>query len=54
MLMKLPIDVINYVIVHELAHIEHKHHQKSFWACVKHYLPNYQKHVQELKQYFTT
>ena len=54
MLMKLPIDVINYVIVHELAHIKHKHHQKSFWACVKHYLPNYQKHVQELKQYFTT
>ena len=31
MLMKLPKDVIQYIIVHELAHIEHKHHQKAFW-----------------------
>jgi predicted metal-dependent hydrolase len=31
MVMKLPQDVIQYIIVHELAHIKHKHHQKSFW-----------------------
>ena len=51
MLMRLPKDVIQYVIVHELAHIKHKHHQKSFWACVATYLPEYKKHIKELKQY---
>ena len=35
MLMKLPLSVIQYIIVHELAHIEHKHHQKSFWDLVE-------------------
>ncbi len=32
MMMKLPKDVIQYIIVHELAHIRHKHHQKSVLA----------------------
>ena len=53
MMMKLPPDVIQYIIVHELAHIRHKHHQKAFWAMVGKYLPDYKQQVQELKTYTT-
>jgi len=53
MIMKLPQDVIQYIIVHELAHIKHKHHQKTFWQEVEVHLPNYKIQVQELKNYTT-
>jgi len=53
MMMKLPLDVIQYIIVHELAHIRHKHHQKSFWGLVEAYLPEYKTQVKELKMYTT-
>jgi len=51
MLMKLPLEVIEYVIVHELAHIRHKHHQKAFWKLVEETLPDYRKQVDILKTY---
>lgn len=51
MTMKLPLDVIQYIIVHELAHIKHKHHQKSFWKEIETYMPEYKQHVAELKKY---
>ena len=53
MMMKLPHDVIQYIIIHELAHIKHKHHQKDFWQLVEQYLPDYKKQVKELKNYTT-
>ncbi len=53
MLIKLPKDVIQYIIVHELAHIKHKHHKKSFWTFVESYLPNYKEQVAQLKKYTT-
>ncbi len=53
MMMKLPHDVIQYIIVHELAHIKHKHHQKAFWQLVEAYLPDYKEQVAELKNYMT-
>lgn len=53
MMMKLPQDVIQYIIVHELAHIKHKHHQKSFWKEVEDYLPDYRVQVKILKNYTT-
>lgn len=53
MMMKLPPNVIQYIIVHELAHIRHKHHQKDFWQLVENYLPDYGTHTKELKNYTT-
>ncbi len=53
MMMKLPHDVIQYIIIHELAHIKHKHHQKDFWQLVQQHLPDYKKQVKELKNYTT-
>ena len=52
-LIKLPLDVIQYVIIHELAHIKHKHHQKAFWKEVERYAPNYKALEQKLKEYLT-
>lgn len=40
-LMKYPIEVIEYVIIHELSHIKHKNHSKRFWDLVEVYCPNY-------------
>jgi predicted metal-dependent hydrolase len=53
MMMKLPLDVIQYIVIHELAHIKHKHHQKAFWACVAQYLPEYKTQVKKLKNFTT-
>jgi predicted metal-dependent hydrolase len=43
-LLVFPLSVIDYVVIHELAHIEHKNHSKSFWALVRSYDPRYMEH----------
>ena len=53
MLIKLPYGVIEYIVVHELAHIKHKHHQRAFWNEIAKYMPNYKQHTVELKKYST-
>lgn len=50
-LMKLPKELIEYVIVHELSHINYKHHQTTFWKHVEHYLSDYKIRVAKLKTY---
>jgi len=40
---------IDYVVVHELCHLEHQHHQKDFWNLVKKYYPNYKVSQKYLK-----
>ncbi|HCM46810.1 MAG TPA: M48 family peptidase [Colwellia sp.] len=42
LLMMAPIFVIDYVIIHELCHLKHLNHSKSFWQLVKEYSPEYQ------------
>jgi len=53
MMLKLPQDVMEYVVIHELAHIKHKHHQKTFWSLVAKYMPDYKEKVATLKEYST-
>ena len=42
-LMQYPPEAIDYVVVHELAHIPHKNHGREFYACVAEILPDYKK-----------
>lgn len=45
-----PPEVLDYVVVHELAHIKQKNHSKAFWAVVAQYCPHYIKYRSWLKQ----
>lgn len=49
-LMLLPPDAIDYVVVHELAHIREKNHGPNFYREIAKYLPNYQKRIALLKE----
>ncbi|WP_031542290.1 SprT family zinc-dependent metalloprotease [Mesoplasma photuris] len=42
------IEIIDYVIVHELAHLKFANHSKDFWWTVEKYLPNYRELQKEL------
>jgi hypothetical protein len=38
-----PVEVIDYVILHELTHLEIRNHSRAFWAKVEGYVPDYRK-----------
>lgn len=42
-LIKAPLSVINYVIIHELAHLLETNHTKRFWNIVKAQMPKYEE-----------
>jgi predicted metal-dependent hydrolase len=48
-LMKVPESLRDYVILHELAHLNHMDHSKAFWAEVGLHDRNYKNHEKKLK-----
>lgn len=48
-LMKLPEPLRDYVILHELAHLNHMDHSKAFWAEVALHDKNYKAHDKKIK-----
>lgn len=50
-LMKLPFDMIDYVIIHELSHTKQMNHSQQFWALVGDADPKYKMHRKALKNY---
>lgn len=48
-LMAYPPEAIDYVVVHELAHIRHKNHGPAFYRLIAKYLPDYKERLAILK-----
>ena len=46
-----PREVLDYVVVHELAHRKEMNHSRKFWAEVKNVLPDYEKRRKWLKEF---
>ena len=46
-----PVEIIDYLIVHELCHILHMNHDRSFWRLVGSILPDYKKSQEYLMKH---
>lgn len=44
------VEAIEYVVLHELSHIPHPHHQKPFWDFVRKFMPDYKLRQEMLKE----
>jgi predicted metal-dependent hydrolase len=51
LLMKFPLALMEYVVIHELAHIKHKNHSKHFWDLVEYYCPDYKQREKIFKSF---
>jgi len=45
-----PLDSIDYVIIHELVHLEHPNHSRKFWESLQSIMPDYKSRRAWLKQ----
>lgn len=51
LLIKFPIELMEYVVIHELAHIKHKNHSKKFWDLVEEFCPDYKQREKIFKSF---
>lgn len=49
-LMGAPIEILDYILVHELSHLKHMNHSTKFWELVEKHYPEYQKSEKWLKE----
>jgi predicted metal-dependent hydrolase len=45
-----PLEVIDYILIHELAHLKHMNHSKDFWQLVETHCPELSTHEKWLKE----
>jgi predicted metal-dependent hydrolase len=49
-LMMAPMEIIDYIVIHELAHLRVSDHTDSFWNLVAEYDPDYEDHARWLEE----
>lgn len=52
-LMMAPSEIIDYIIIHELAHLQEPNHTDAFWALVSQHDPEYKQHATWLDEHGT-
>lgn len=50
-LLFVPEELVDYVVVHELAHRKEMNHSRAFWNVVEEYLPDYKERRAKLREY---
>ncbi len=45
-----PIDVLNYIVLHELVHLLHHNHTADFWNELDKVMPGYHRHIDWLQK----
>jgi hypothetical protein len=45
-----PMQIIDYVVVHELVHLQHRNHSKRFWGKVMAILPDFKQRISWLEE----
>ena len=53
-LIKMPLHLVDYVVVHELAHLREMNHSAAFWNVVETACPDYAKRRGELRKWSAT
>jgi len=53
-LIQVPQEVLDYVVVHELAHMVHPNHSPDFWLLVQRHCPGYPAHKRWLRRHAAT
>lgn len=53
-LMMAPSDIVDYVVVHELAHLREQNHTDEFWSLVAEHDPEYTEHAKWLEENSTS
>ena len=48
LIVTLPMELIDYIVVHELCHIYHMNHDRSFWRKIGSVMPDYKKRMKML------
>ena len=49
-LMQYPDEAVDYVVVHELAHLAYMNHSRDFYALIEKYMPDYRRRKKLLKE----
>ncbi|WP_321506132.1 SprT family zinc-dependent metalloprotease [uncultured Methanoregula sp.] len=49
-LIQAPLEIVDYVIVHELVHLRQPDHSRKFWAKVREIMPDYERRREWLRE----